>query len=903
MALPLLVIVGAGAITAGTGYAIHEHIRNENELAKDKYGRLIAEYFFGTDGKSATAEDLYPLLVYREKGELTDDEDDEIDDDKAFIANAFIRWDAFCHILNKHNIPKNPKDGKPIFAMSCVQLINEDLPLNDRSNRRQGKHISPILMAKVDNPLKDLVNVQNNEKLLDSSLDPTICLLPNQQSKTLSHTYSKQLKPFLVATGYLEALGDESTAEEFGNMCDYELTDDEKRYQIGHIYLNVKKLQQLYQSMKYDADGVQKEDFYLYDYIKKIWENVNEACAGNHTFKLTTDFERPHIVRVVDMRYQENKSLKSEDIININIQSNDSIVRDFAYNTSIPSALSATIAIAAQSPRDINNIEGASFGAFHKNISNRFARFNVDQQASTLDQEQIDTLAKSFDEELTTYITGFVDLGKHLDEVKSGKYHVLAEGGDAVSSEEIGKYKGLVNAIKRASKSLIKRYPDTRDGHYKGQFIPREVQEPTSAIVPLKFNATLDGISGIIIGNVFRIEKSRLPRGYKDANVGFVVMGEEQAITSGQDWTTKIIGQMIILDDPSKNQQQASDWAGYDYNDYDESAKTETQYDGGADSQGISEEQQKIDEDLSAIREGDKIYLKIDDDYTHVRTGAEVNMEGTADWGDNVIGVFKKRNAGLYLGTVREIKNTGIYKQAQNGKYYKVDSDGTIPWNADPVDPKKIPNDNWPWYKIKFAAAAKKKIKVGWIYNEGELDKDGADKGDNEAFVKYNLGWMRIDVLLGEAKALQIQEQKSLEEDVAMLEREKGIIGKLNWKAPNSTYKRILAYIDFIIKHPDIKINQFKNYLGYYGIGSKDFKTLEDLENGVVSKHSSPGSQIGLKRYREEANDGKKLREGGFNEIGYTNLVFTFLSDEQILAAKKEYLEALPDAKFGFKND
>lgn len=888
MPVPILIVVGAGAIT---GYSIHEHIRNENELAKDRYGRLIAEYFFGEDGKSATAEDLYPLLIYREKGELTDDEDDEIDDDKAFIANAFIRWDAFCHILNKHNIPKNPKDGKPIFTMSCVQLINEDLPIDD-SNIRQGKHISPVLMAKVDNPLKDLVNVQNNEKLLDSSLDPTICLLPTQLSKTLSHTYSKKLQPFLVATGYLEALGDESTAEDFGKMCNYDLTDNEKNYQIGHIYLNVKKLQQLYQSMKYDSDGVQKEDFYLYDYIKKIWENVNEACAGNHTFKLTTDFERPHIVRIVDMRYQEDKALKPEDIININIQSNDSIVRDFAYNTSIPSALSATIAIAAQSPRDINNIEGTSFGAFHQNISNRFARFNIDQQASTLDQEQIDILAKSFDEELTTYITGFADLGKHLDEVKSGKYHVLAEGGDAVSSEEIGKYKGLVNAIKRSSKSLIKRYPDTRDGHYKGQFIPRQVQEPTSAIVPLKFNATLDGISGIIIGNVFKIEKSRLPRGYKDANVGFVVMGEEQAITSGQDWTTKIIGQMIILDDPSKNQQQASDWAGYDYNDYDESADTETQYVGGTDAQGISDEQKKIDEDLSEIREGDKIYLKIDDDYTHVRTGAEVNMEGTADWGDNVIGVFKRGNAVLYLGTVREIKNTGIYKQAQNGKYYRVDPDGTIPWNAAPVDAKKIPNDNWPWYKIKFAKSAKKKIQVGWIYNDGELDKDGADKGKNEAFVKYDLGWMRIDVLLGEAKALQIQEQKALEEDVSMLEFEKGVKSRGSGahviRASNSTYKRVLAYIDFIINHPDIKINQFRNYLfpRIGGVGGKDFKTLEDIE------------KEGLEMYREQAKDGKRLKKGSFNEIGMSNLQFTFY-DDQILEAKKEYLEALPDAEYG----
>ena len=885
MAIPIIIGVALGAGTV----AVHEHIRNENELAKDRFGRAIAEYFFGADGKNATAEALYPLLVYREKGELTDDEDDKIDDDEAFVANAFIRWDAFCHLLNKHCIPKNPKDGRPIFAMSCVQLINEDLPLNE-SNRRQGKHISPILMAKVDNPLKDLVNTQNREKILDSSLDPTICLLPSQLNQALSHTYSKKLQPFLVATGYLEALGDQTVADEFGNMCDYDLTDEEKNYQIGHIYLNVKKLQQLYQSMKYDADGVQKEDFYLYDYVKKIWDNVNEACAGNHTFKLTTDFERPHIVRVVDMRYQENKALKPEDIIDINIQSNDSIVRDFAYNTSIPSALSATIAIAAQSPRDIDSIQGASFGAFHRNITNRFARFNIDYTGATLDAEQISQLEASFDEELKTYITGLTDLGKHLDEVKAGKYHVLAEGGDAVSSEEIGKHKGLMNAVKRASKSLIKRYPDTRDGHYKGQFIPRQVQEPTSAIVPLKFTATLDGISGIIIGNVFRIEKSRLPRGYKDANVAFVVMGEEQAITSGQDWTTKIVGQMIILDDPSKNLQQASDWSGYDYNDYDESADTTTQYVGGSDAQGISEEQKNIDQNLSAVREGDNVYLKIDEDYTHVRTSPNVNMEGTLDWGDNVIGVFKKGNKGLLLGVVREIVNTSIYAQASNGKFYRADPDGSIPLNAAEVDPSEISNDNWPWYKIKFPADAKKKLKEGWIFNDGELDKDGADKGDNKAWVDYNLGWVRIDVLISEATSKALEEIESNSEICEELEKNKifgaDIGSGFNFTMKTPQLKKLKAYIDFIFGLPN---HDYKKIEGLRGIGNMESE--EEKEKALKFINSTLESNGTMKFNATEVFNIFGDENTGTNYV----LMASAVHNSQVLKERLNYLEALDD--------
>tara|TARA_R110002012_G_scaffold2633_1_gene12629 strand:- start:1943 stop:4810 length:2868 start_codon:yes stop_codon:yes gene_type:complete len=67
-----------------------------------------------------------------------------------------------------------------------------------------------------------------------------------------------------------------------------------------------------------------------------------------------------------------------------------------------------------------------------------------------------------------------------------------------------------------------------------------------TSIIPIKFNMKLDGISGIVIGNVFKLIKSRLPESYHNSNVAFVVFGEEQTI-EGQDWTTTITGQVILL--------------------------------------------------------------------------------------------------------------------------------------------------------------------------------------------------------------------------------------------------------------------------------------------------------------------------------------------------------------------
>ena len=655
--------------------------------------------------------------------------------------------------------------------MTCCQVINEDLSVNT-SNPREGQHISPVLIAKVDDPLANKVPVPLIA--LDNSLDPTICLLPLQNKDTLSSPRSTQLVYNFVLNGILPPFGSSKLEEEVKAMTNYTLTEDEKIQYIGHIYLNISRLLQTYKSMKYTEDNVINKDFYMWDYIKKIWDDVNDACGDTHDFKLTTDLERPNLVRVVDMRYQENANIKPDDIITLNIQSTDSIVRDYSYNTSVPSAMSSTIAIAAQAPRNIDSLEAASFGAFHKHISNRFASF-AKTDPTKISPEEKTELAAIFDENIKTYSQGLATLKSHQSLISAGNFLVVAEGGDVVRSEEIGKMKGLVSSVRRASEDLIQMYPVDSGGNFKGQPIPQTAAKPTSAIVPLKFNATLDGIGGIIIGNVFKLPPERLPRGYKDANIAFVVMGEDQDITSGQDWTTKITGQMIMLPTGGTGEDG---WEGYDYNQYDETAITTNQYVTDPTTQAILDEQLKIDPGMNTVKLDDEVYLKTNDDWTHVRISPLIDNEdgGRVGWklydaDDNVIGMFDKGLQGIYLGRVIEIQQTAIYVLVKGNKdegtkdaFYYAHTDGTS--NGKPVPLKAngdpdIPNKHWPWYKIHFSQEARDKFNLGWIgehdsdWFTGEAqvpDKNSADHADNWAFVNKDIkkliyGWMRIDVI------------------------------------------------------------------------------------------------------------------------------------------------------------
>ena len=65
----------------------------------------------------------------------------------------------------------------------------------------------------------------------------------------------------------------------------------------------------------------------------------------------------------------------------------------------------------------------------------------------------------------------------------------------------------------------------------------------------------MDGIGGIIIGNIFRINSDILPKGYKNdaggagIKLGYIVTGLGHSIQNN-DWITKIEAQTIMLDEP-----------------------------------------------------------------------------------------------------------------------------------------------------------------------------------------------------------------------------------------------------------------------------------------------------------------------------------------------------------------
>ena len=156
------------------------------------------------------------------------------------------------------------------------------------------------------------------------------------------------------------------------------------------------------------------------------------------------------------------------------------------------------------------------------------------------------------------------ELALFQNETANGSNQKLDEDGMSDDDEKIAKARQNLNSISKKITKLETRHQN--DGVYNGtdgpkgqQYYtgyPKHIPNPSvSAVIPLKFNAKLDGIGGITIGNLFKVDPTRLPKGYKAADIGFIVMGEQQQITAGQDWTTDMTGQLVLLDLEKKEEE------------------------------------------------------------------------------------------------------------------------------------------------------------------------------------------------------------------------------------------------------------------------------------------------------------------------------------------------------------
>jgi hypothetical protein len=504
--------------------------------------------FLGPEGGTAESvqerrerESLNEMTVYN-GGFTPEDAGIEIKGlDERYIRKndqSFIRWDALVLLINEALVTTNEKGEKPVYLV-CDKIVD----LGNKTSRYDPLKYNQIIVtdprpveATSDEAVRRAAGV-SGKVVVDFSCDPNICILPHQFDENIRVAQERQ-SDYFPPDNYLEVIGYKPDISMFTNKYHTSifnkdpgtvLYDDkilksgtrlnttDKNFRIGNIFLNIEMLDELAES---NSD---KTDYTLGNFINDIWGKVNEVCP-NHNFVLTDDKEA-NVCYIIDLPVNQKDIPK--DYHEFIPFSNKNVLRAFDYTSNVPSALSATIAIQAQDPRSIQDIDGVTFAVFNRAIKNRIqsadASSNFGKTTTAINNAEIERILKNQQlfEELVNFQVQFFE-------------NITAQAND--KKLPASNIRGVLKQF-QANSEYINVAKDAKKG------------SSFNSVIPLEFNAELDGISGMVIGNIFKIQKDRLPRAYKNANIGFIVFNEEQSITAGGDWTTKIGGKMTILND------------------------------------------------------------------------------------------------------------------------------------------------------------------------------------------------------------------------------------------------------------------------------------------------------------------------------------------------------------------
>jgi murein DD-endopeptidase MepM/ murein hydrolase activator NlpD len=300
---------------------------------------------------------------------------------------------------------------------------------------------------------------------------------------------------------------------------------------IGNIFVNLDYLYGLsINDTLASQDKKEKNDIVLFDYIKSVMAGINSAIGNVANFDIFVDPE-DSVARIIDVNYVDDTSRDQayENAFPIEVHNLNSVVRSYKFESQIFPEQSTTIAIGAQ-------VEGGALGTntdtlvdFNKGLVDRIIPRKV--SPTTPPNTTLSERLKGLQSNWVILADLFIQLNPSWWESK-GDYDV----------EESSKYSNSL-------KDIINFFTSFTNKNTKNR-----------GIIPTKLSLEMDGIGGMVIGNMFRISDDIIPKGYKGsppgssspnagAKIGYLVTGLGHSVQNN-DWVTRIDAQFIVLDEP-----------------------------------------------------------------------------------------------------------------------------------------------------------------------------------------------------------------------------------------------------------------------------------------------------------------------------------------------------------------
>lgn len=447
---------------------------------------------------------------------------------------VYIQLEGFLNILNNYVLLRDNKSNKPFTSLSVRERKANKFDLNTG----EGYLLSLAHPLEISVDLTTCIiknNLWNNIRFKNPSpndyIDPktgTPVVSDFKENAEISKTLEEIKQSNKKISDSVENIG-------FLDKIKYPYFKNEKWEEelgvIANIYLNVNMLYNLSLNNGLESqDPKEKRDISLYDYMKNILTRVSSAIGEVNNFEIFID-PIDNVARIIDINYVDaNPTQTYENAFVLEMHNLDSIVRSYSLESKIFPNQSTIVAIGAQTGGGALGIDTTTLVNFNKSIMDRIIPIKDAPTSNT----NIDFLSQ-----WNTLNVALSNLSKFLIGLDNSAFGFSDSDFDLNNTSD----------YRTSLKDLI--------NYYK---ILNGSKTNNKAIIPTKLSITMDGIGGLIIGNVFRIPEDILPKGYKSnldgsgVKIGYTITGIGHSIQNN-DWVTKIEAQTITFDEPKINNQ------------------------------------------------------------------------------------------------------------------------------------------------------------------------------------------------------------------------------------------------------------------------------------------------------------------------------------------------------------
>jgi len=299
-------------------------------------------------------------------------------------------------------------------------------------------------------------------------------------------------------------------------------TNDAKQLgYISNIYVNLNYLYEQAISKNSAAnDNQNKNTISVRNYLQTILRDVQNSLGNVNSFDIQVD-NRNAIGRIIDINFTGSPT---QNLFTLQIHNLNSAVRNYKFSSKIFPEMGSIIAISAQDATGIGKLgyDNATLVAWNEGISDRLIPkkdFNKDIALDKLKEPAsflLPFLTKLY--EYFQYING--NNKNNANKQNKDNFNYAYGGLDFA-------YRDFLSALDR--------------------FDP---QNKFKTIIPTELTVTLDGIGGIIIGNLFKINQDIVPKGYKNVpgrDIAYIVTKIGHQI-SDNDWVTELNAYPIVFD-------------------------------------------------------------------------------------------------------------------------------------------------------------------------------------------------------------------------------------------------------------------------------------------------------------------------------------------------------------------